>query len=190
MSEVTQLLLAIENGDQDAQERLLPLVYDNLKQIARGYMSRERPDHTLQATALLHEAYLKLLGDAPSRQWNGRAHFYAAAAEAMRRILIDHARRRAAIRHGGGQNHVAWHDEIPVVTAPCDNLDDLLSLDEALHRLEAESPEKATLVKLLYFGGLKLEEAAEALGTSRTSAYRQWQYARAWLLDALKETEP
>lgn len=190
MSEVTQLLQAIEDGDLHAQQRLLPLVYDNLKQIARGHMSRERPGHTLQATALLHEAYLRLLGDGPSRHWHGRSHFFAAAAEAMRRILIDHARRKAAVRHGGGQNHVAWHDEIPAVAAPCDNLADLLSLDEALNRLEAESPEKATLVKLLYFVGLKLEEAAEALGTSRTSAYRQWQYARAWLLDALKETEP
>jgi RNA polymerase sigma factor (TIGR02999 family) len=189
MSEVTQLLTAIEDGDRDAQERLLPLVYEELKQIARYHMSRERANHTLQATDLVHEAYFKLLGPTAG-QWDGRAHFFAAAAEAMRRILIDYARRRAAKKHGGGQNHVAWHDELPVIASPIGSLDELLSVNEVLDRLAAEDAELATLVKLQYFAGLSLEETASVLGMSRSTAFRRLRYARAWLREAFQTQSP
>ena len=154
--------------------------------LAARRLAAERPGHTLQPTALVHEAYLRLAGASPPGGWQGRAHFFAAAAEAMRRILIDNARRRAAIRHGGGQAHVSSDDALASVASP--TLDDtvaddgdLVALDAALTRLEAEDKPKSDLVKLHYFVGLSLEDAAEALGISRATAYRHWTYARAWL---------
>ncbi len=182
MSEVTRLLAAINDGDSEATAQLLPLVYQELRRLARARMAGERAEHTLQATALVHEAYLRLLGD--DVRWDGRGHFFSAAAEAMRRILIEHARAKQALKRGGQLQRVEL-DDFPPLVGPCDNLDDLLELDAALERLAQEDPEKAELVKLLYFAGLNLDEAASARGISRTTAYRHWQFARAWLFDAL-----
>jgi RNA polymerase sigma factor (TIGR02999 family) len=184
MSEVTRLIQAIGRGDSQATAELLPLVYDELRRLARAHMAQERAEHTLQATALVHEAYLRLLKDEDPR-WGGRCHFFAAAAEAMRRILIEHARRKNALKRGGRQPRVHLDDDFPAIASPCDNLDDLLELDQALDRLAQEDPEKAQLVKLLYFAGLNLSEAAAVLGMPRTTAYRRWLYARAWLHDAI-----
>lgn len=188
MSEVTQLLQAIGKGDAQATAQLLPLVYEELRRIARSRMSNERAEHTLQATALVHEAYLRLLGNS-NPQWEGRGHFFAAAAEAMRRILIEHARAKQAVKRGGRVDRVdrVELDDFPAITGPWDKIDDLLSLDEALVRLERADPAKAELVKLLYFAGLNLEEAAAAQGISRSTAYRHWLFARAWLFDAMGE---
>jgi RNA polymerase sigma factor (TIGR02999 family) len=184
MSEVTRLLVAIEQGDSAATENLLPLVYDELRHLARAHMAQERSDHTLQPTALVHEAYLRLVDDKYGR-WDGRSHFFAAAAEAMRRILIEHARGKQALKRGGDWQRVEMdNDELPVTLA-CDNLEELLALDEALKELARVDESKAGLVKLLYFAGLNLEEAAAAQGISRTTAYRHWLFARAWLLDAM-----
>jgi RNA polymerase sigma factor (TIGR02999 family) len=184
MSDVTRLLVAIGQGETDASAELLPVVYEELRRLARARMAQERAEHTLQATALVHEAYLRLIGEANPR-WDGRGHFFAAAAEAMRRILIEHARRKNALKNGGGRERHELSEALPTITAPCDNVDDLLALDEALGRLAAEDPGKAELVKLLYFAGLNLEEAAAAQGISRTTAYRHWLFARAWLHDAI-----
>ncbi len=163
--------------------RLLELVYDQLRQAAQVQMAAERAGHTLSATALVHEAYLRLVGprEVP---WAGRAHFYAAASEAMRRILVDRARHKARVRHGGGLRRVDL-DAVDPAAPPEDER--LLALDDALTRLAAEHPSKAELVKLRHFGGLSIEEAAEVLGLSRATAYRQWEYARAWLLRAMEE---
>ena len=147
-------------------------------------MAQERAEHTLQATALVHEAYLRLVKD-EGPHWEGRGHFFAAAAEAMRRILIEHARSKNALKRGGQRERVELDDDLPPIASPCDNLDDLLALDEALDRLAQEDPGKAQLVKLLYFAGLNLDEAAAALGIGRTTAYRHWLFARAWLHDAI-----
>jgi RNA polymerase sigma factor (TIGR02999 family) len=184
MSDVTRLLNAIHEGDTQATAELLPIVYDELRRLARAHMANERAEHTLQATALVHEAYLRLVDDAHS-QWDGRSHFFAAAAEAMRRILIEHARRKNAQKRGGDHERVDLHDDLPAIVSPCDNIDDLLALNDALDRLAAADPPKAELVKLLYFAGLNLEEAAAAQGISRTTAYRHWLFARAWLHDAI-----
>jgi RNA polymerase sigma factor (TIGR02999 family) len=184
MSEVTKILAAISGGDSRATTELLPLVYQELRSLARSRMAQERSEHTLQATALVHEAYLRLIGDEDAR-WDSRNHFFAAAAEAMRRILIEHARRKHALKHGGEHHRVGLNDDMPPIASPCDDVDDLLALDEALDRLAREDPNKAELVKLLYFAGLNLEEAAAAQGISRTTAYRHWLYARAWLHDAI-----
>jgi RNA polymerase sigma factor (TIGR02999 family) len=184
MSNVTRLLSAIGQGDTQASAALFPLVYEELRRLARVRMAQERAEHTLQATALVHEAYLRLVGEDESR-WDGRGHFFAAAAEAMRRILIEHARRKNAYKYGGGRERIELSDELPPIASPCDNVDDLLALDEALDRLANVSPGKAELVKLLYFAGLNLEEAAAALGVSRATAYRHWLYARAWLHDSI-----
>jgi RNA polymerase sigma factor (TIGR02999 family) len=146
-------------------------------------MANERTEHTLQATALVHEAYLRLVGDEKAR-WDGRGHFFAAAAEAMRRNLIEHARGKKAAKRGGNHDRVPL-DEIACIDMPCDSVDDLLALNEGLDQLAAEAPDKAELVKLLYFAGLNLEEAAAAQGISRTTAYRHWLFARAWLHDAI-----
>jgi RNA polymerase sigma factor (TIGR02999 family) len=188
MSEVTRLLVAIEQGDSAAAEDLLPLVYDELRRLARAHMARERSDHTLQPTALVHEAYLRLVDDKYGR-WDGRAHFFAAAAEAMRRILIEYARSKQALKRGRDWQRVEMNnDELPVALA-CDNLEELLELDEALNELARVDERKAELVKLLYFAGLNLDEAAAAQGISRTTAYRHWLFARAWLLDAMHGSE-
>jgi RNA polymerase sigma factor (TIGR02999 family) len=185
MSEATQLIEAMGNGDPRAAEKLFPLVYEELLRLARAQMSQERPGHTLQATALVHDAYLRLLGGAADR-WENRRHFIAAAAEAMRRILVEHARRKKSLKRGGGRERVELDDEqLPAIASPCDDVEDLLALNDALDRLSKEDPAKAELVKLLYFAGLNLGDAASVLDISRTSAHRQWTFARAWLCDAM-----
>jgi RNA polymerase sigma factor (TIGR02999 family) len=172
-----------------ATEQLLPLVYDELRRLARAQMANERAAHTLQATALVHEAYLRLVGDADADpHWDGRGHFFAAAAEAMRRILVEHARARNAVKRSGQHERVPL-DNFPPIVVPGDNLDDLLELDAALERFAREDASKADLVKLIYFAGLSLGQAASVLGISKTTAHRQWAYARAWLRDAITGKE-
>jgi RNA polymerase sigma factor (TIGR02999 family) len=178
MSEVTQVLSAIEQGDAQAAERLLPLVYDELRRLAAQQLAREQPGQTLQPTALVHEAYLRLVGGEPGATWNGRGHFIAAAAEAMRRILIDNARRKRTEMHGGGRRRVDLTCAEPITQADPDTV---LDLDAMLTALAAEDAEAAAVAKLRLFAGLSVEEAAQALSTSRANAYRQWAYARAWL---------
>jgi RNA polymerase sigma factor (TIGR02999 family) len=180
MSDVTRLLEAASAGDRKAAAELLPLVYDELRQLAATRMAAEPPGHTLNATALVHEAYLRLIGD---QGFDGRGHFFAAAAEAMRRILIDNARRKDAARHGGAMQRQALDPDVAPAPEP---REDLLALDEALNRLEAEDPLKANLVKLRYFAGLTLAEAAAALNLSERTAGRHWAYARAWLRRAVE----
>lgn len=175
MSDVTRLLSALEAGDPRAADQLLPLVYDELRRLAAQRLAHEKPGQTLQATALVHEAYLRLVGD---QQFNGRGHFFAAAAEAMRRILIEQARRKGRVRHGGGRRRLDL-DDVPSLAGA--SPDDLLDLDDALARLAALSPPRAELVKLRFFAGLTLPEAAQALGVSRATAERHWAFARAWL---------
>jgi RNA polymerase sigma factor (TIGR02999 family) len=182
MSEVTQLLAAIKQGDSQATADLFPLVYDELRRLARAQMAKERAEHTLQPTALVNEAYLRLVGDACTA-WDSQGHFFAAAAEAMRRILIEHARAKKAAKRGGDRERVELHEELLPISIH--NADELLALDEALSKLTDVHPDKADLVKLLYFAGLNLEQAAAAQGISRTTAYRHWQFARAWLYDAM-----
>jgi RNA polymerase sigma factor (TIGR02999 family) len=189
MSEATRLMQAMGDGDAHASAKLLPLVYDELQRIARAQMAQERAGHTLQATALVHDAYLRLLGGAPDR-WYNRRHFVAAAAEAMRRILVEHARRKKSFKRGGGRERVDLDDNyLPPISSPCDDADDLLSLNDALDRLAKEDSPKAELVKLLYFAGLNLDQAAAALGISRTTAYRQWVFTRAWLCNVMTPAE-
>ena len=179
-SEVTRILSAIRNGDAQAAKELLPLVYDELRQLAASKMAHENPGQTLQATALVHEAWLRLGGE-ENQAWNGRPHFFGAAAEAMRRILIDNARRKRAVRHGGGQQRVDLQEvEIEVAEVAVKD-DDLLDVNAALERFAAQDKQKAELVKLRYFTGLTIEEAAEILGVSMPTAKRWWAYARAWL---------
>jgi RNA polymerase sigma factor (TIGR02999 family) len=190
MSDVTRMIEAVGRGDVGASAELLPVVYEELRRLARGHMARERAGHTLGATALVHEAYVRLLGAddgcADRAVWDHRGHFFAAAAEAMRRILIEHARRKQAAKYGGQHGRVALAEhDLPAIAAPCAEVTDLLALDEALDRLAAEDPRRAELVKMLYFAGLSLGEAAAALGMSRTAAHRQWVFARAWLHDAM-----
>jgi RNA polymerase sigma factor (TIGR02999 family) len=177
MNEVTQLLHQLEPGDPHAAERLLPLVYEELRRLATYKMSHEPPGQTLQPTALVHEAYLRLV-DHPERHWDGRAHFFGAAAEAMRRILIDNARRKQAARHGGGQQR-ADLNEIDIAATVAD--EELLSVNEALEKFASLDRQKAELVKLRYFVGMTIEEAAEALGIGTATAKRWWAYSRAWL---------
>jgi RNA polymerase sigma factor (TIGR02999 family) len=183
MSEMTRILDAITSGDQRASAELLPLVYNDLRKLAAQKLAQEKPGQTLDATALVHEAYLRLLGPAGSDQsWNSRGHFFSAAAEAMRRILIENARRKQRIKHGGERSRVELDDACRISDSP---LDDLLALDEALARLAAEAPAKAELVKLRYFAGLTTEEAAAAMDISLATAKRYWAYSRAWLYNAL-----
>jgi RNA polymerase sigma factor (TIGR02999 family) len=177
MTDVTRILNAIERGDAKAADELLPLVYEELRLLAAQRLSREPPGQTLQATALVHEAYLRLVGDEP-QSWDNRGHFFAAAAEAMRRILIDNARRKKSARHGGHGHRL---DLSQVEPGTEEVFDDLLVVDEALQKLAATDGPKAELVKLRYFAGLTLEQAGEVLGMSRSSAYENWAYARAWL---------
>jgi len=184
MSEVTRILAAIESGDANAANELLPLVYDQLKREAQRRMAGERSDHTLQATALVHEAYLRLLGD-EKVPWQNRAHFFAAAAEAMRRILIDHARRKKAARHGGGRKRVELHDSF--LGSENDDVD-LEALSAALDRLHSEDPQKATLVKLRYFVGMTIPQAAEALGVSHATVERWWTYSRLRLFQWIRNS--
>ena len=185
MSDVTRILAAIEKGDAHASDELLPIVYEELRRLAGQRLARERPQ-TLQPTDLVHEAYLRLVGTdgkaAGSQSWDNRGHFFAAAAEAMRRILIDRARRRQRVKHGGGREKLQLDDAVVSVEEPPA---DLLALDEALTRLAVEDHVKADLVKLRYFAGLKIEEAAAVMGISRTTADRYWAFARAWLYDEM-----
>lgn len=184
MSEVTELLDAMGKGDADASARLLPMVYDELRRLARSHMASERADHTLQPTALVHEAYLRLIGNA-TPQWDGRGHFFGAAAEAMRRILVDHARSKNAAKRGGQLDRVSLDGDV-AAKSPEIGFADVLALDEALVRLAAEAPAKAELVKLRYFAGLNLEEAAAAMDISLATAKRYWVFARAWLYKELQ----
>ena len=177
MNEVTQLLDAAARGEAQAAERLLPLVYEELRRLAAGYLDQERPGQTLQATALVHEAFVRLVGG-DADQYEGRAHFLAAAAQAMRHILIDNARRKRRPKHGGDRQRVPLADR---ADAGIQEPDDLLALDEALTRLAAADPQTAELVQLHTFGGLSVTEAGRHLGLSRANAYRQWSFARAWL---------
>jgi RNA polymerase sigma factor (TIGR02999 family) len=184
MSDVTRILLAIEQGDPHAAEQLLPLVYDELRRLAAHRLARENPGHTLQATALVHEAYIRLVDADQAPHWNSRGHFFAAAAEAMRRILVEQARRKQADKHGGGRLRL----DLPAdLAAPESRADDLVALDEALGRLERHDAEAARLVKLRYFAGLSHQEAAQALGLSRGAADRRWALARAWLFRQLSK---
>jgi len=181
--DVTRILQAIDRGEPRASEELLPLVYQELRRLASVRMAQERPGQTLQATALVHEAYLRLLGDEVSPGWENRRHFFAAAAEAMRRILVEKARQRERLKHGGQFDRVDMADVDLAMEEPPENL---LQLDEALQELEREDPRKAELVKLRYFAGLSEEEAAEALGISRATASRWWTFARAWLFERVR----
>jgi RNA polymerase sigma factor (TIGR02999 family) len=182
MNDVTSILSAIAQGEPQATERLLPLVYDELRKLAARKLAQERPGQTLQATALVHEAYLQLVDAEGSRTWQGRGHFFAAAAEAMRRILIDSARRKRRPKHGGDRHRVDLDDAGDAIAPP---VADLLALDEALEKLAAEDTESADLVKLRYFAGLSLAEAAEALGLPARTAGRRWAYACAWLSEEM-----
>jgi RNA polymerase sigma factor (TIGR02999 family) len=184
MNEVTRILSAIEHGDPRASEELLPLVYRELRRLAQQRLAREKPGQTLQATALVHEAYLRLVEGEEARRWNSRGHFFAAAAEAMRRILVENARRKRTEKHGSLLQRQDLDDIDIAAPAPSQ---DLLALDEALAKLEAEEPVKAQLVKLRYFAGLAEDEAASVLGISRTSAQRYWRYAKAWLITELRK---
>ena len=188
MGDVTQILSAIEQGDRHAAEQLLPLVYEELRKLATQKLTHEKPGQTLQATALVHEAYLRLVAN-PSgeagggeQHWNSRGHFFAAAAEAMRRILVNRARDKGRLKRGGGRQRLDLENIADPATA---SDEDLLDLDDALERLAGAYPECADLVKLRFFAGMTLEEAAAALGLPRRTADRQWAFARAWLFDAL-----
>ena len=183
MSDVTRLLDSAAAGDREAAAALLPLVYAELRKLAAARMAEEQPGQTLPPTALVHEAYLRLVATEPDRAWNGRGHFFAAAAEAMRRILVEAARRKGRSRHGGGRIRIDL-DELATLAGDTTG-DDLIALDEALGQLETEQPEVAAVVKLRYFAGLSAAEAAAALGLSKRTADRHWSYARAWLFDAL-----
>ena len=186
MNDVTRILSQIDNGDPQASEKLLPLVYDELRKLAAVRMNQENPGQTLQATALVHDAYLRLV-DSPNRQeWQSRGHFFSAAAEAMRRILVERARRRRRIRHGGGHQRIDLDDGL---LAANEIHEDLLELDAALSRYAEQEPAKAELVKLRYFAGMTIDEAADALSISRTTAKRYWTLARAWLLAELSDSK-
>ena len=179
MTDVTQILSEIEHGDPDAAEQLLPLVYDELRRLAAAKLAHEKPGQTLQATALVHEAYLRLLGPAGNEQpWNSRGHFFAAAAEAMRRILVDSARRKSSAKRGGQLERVELEEG--QLAVPGRSLD-LIALDEALDQLAARDARKAELVKLRFFAGLSMSQAADALGISESTADADWAYAKAWL---------
>jgi RNA polymerase sigma factor (TIGR02999 family) len=184
MNDVTQVLSAIEQGDPQAAEQLLPLVYDELRKLAAQKLAQEKPGQTLQATALVHEAYLRLVDTEKVQRWESRGHFFAAAAEAMRRILVDEARRKHSRKRGG---MLARHDLIDDRLATPDGEVDVLALDEALARLAARDAEAAALVKLRFFAGMTMPEAAQALGVPQRTAERIWTYARSFLL---KEMQP
>jgi len=182
MSDVTQILSQIESGDPSAAEHLLPLVYDELRKLAARELGREAAGHTLQPTALVHEAYVRLVDQSVEPRWNHRGHFYAAAAEAMRRILVESARRRQALRRGGDRERLPLDaDQMPAAG----KRPDLLALDEALTQLAVDRPELARLVTLRYFAGLTMEQTAKALQISLRTAERNWAYAKAWLLEAV-----
>jgi RNA polymerase sigma factor (TIGR02999 family) len=183
MHEVTRILSAVEQGDPHAAEQLLPLVYDELRKLAAQRLAHEKPGQTLQATALVHEAYLRLVDVDKAQHWNSRGHFFAAAAEAMRRILVQNARRRSRVKHGGGRARIDVSD---LDLAAPEQSEDLLALDEALTQLAAADPQAAELVKLRYFAGCTIPQAAEVLGVSPRTADLLWAYARTWLFQKLQ----
>jgi RNA polymerase sigma factor (TIGR02999 family) len=186
MSDVTRILSAIEQGDPHAAGQLLPLVYDELRRLAAQKLAQEKPGQTLEATALVHEAYLRLVDVEQAQHWNSRGHFFAAAAEAMRRILVEQARRKGRRRHGGELQRRRLDENESAVAPPADALD-LLALSEALDRLEAASPRRAQLVKLRYFAGFSLPEVAAMLGVAQSTAEADWTYAKAWLKRELEK---
>ena len=183
MSNVTRILAAIEKGDARAADKLLPLVYEELRRLAAQKMSHEQPGQTLQATALVHEAYIRLVGSEP-RDWSGKTHFFAAAAEAMRRILIENARRKQRLKRGGPRQKIDLEDADIIIEGPSE---DIVALDEALSKLALEDVVKADLVKLRYFAGLTIEQTAKILNISRATADRYWSYSRAWLFDEINK---
>ncbi len=182
MNDITRILSAIDQGDSRAAEKLLPVVYEELRKLAAQKLSQENPGQTLQATALVHEAYLRLVDTEKAQRWNSRGHFFAAAAEAMRRILVERARRKHRLRHGGGLHRVDLDNRYQINNEADD---ELLALDEALDRLAAEDSETAQVVKLRYFAGLTIEEVAQALNLSVRTVNRHWAFARAWLYQQL-----
>ena len=186
MNDLTRILSAIEDGDPKASDQLLPLVYDELRKLAAQRLAHEKPGQTLQATALVHDAYLRLVDTDEAKDWNGRGHFFAAAAEAMRRILVEAARRKGRIRHGGGLKRVELDAACSISEAPSE---DLLVLDEALTRLAASEPVRAQLIQLRFFAGLSMPEAARVLGISLATAERYWTFARAWLYAEVADPE-
>ncbi len=185
MSDVTRIIERVQSGDPTAADQLLPLVYEELRRLAAAKMAHEAPGHTLQPTALVHEAWLRLVGK-QGRHWNGRAHFFGAAAEAMRRILVEAGRRKRAVRHGGGQAKLDISGLELAAPAPDD---ELLAVNDALEKLTARDSKKAELVKLRYFAGLTTEEAAEALGISVPTADRWWNFSRAWLFEEMERQQ-
>ena len=187
MNDVTRILSAIERGDPAASGELLPLVYEELRKLAAQKLAREKPGQTLQATALVHEAYLRLVDRETARRWDGRGHFFAAAAEAMRRILVENARRKAGLKAGGDHRRVALDAIEPPVEGPPV---DLIALDEALTALEAKDRRKSDIVRLRFFAGLTIEQAAEALGISAATVNNDWSYAKGWLRLAMLGDEP
>ena len=187
MNEVTRILSSIDEGNPLDAERLFPLVYDELRKLAARKLAQEKPGQTLQATALVHEAYLRLVDAEKVQHWNSRGHFFVAAAEAMRRILVDRARRKHSLRRGGGRERVEIE---PLEVAAPGVPDDLLALDEALTQLAAADPQAAELVKLRYFAGFTIKQAAEALGISPRTADLIWAYSRAWLLEKIQGDAP
>ena len=186
MDDITHIMSAIEAGDPNAAAQLLPLVYDELRKLAAQRLAHEKPGQTLQATALVHEAFLRLVGDGQEQHWDHRGHFFAAAAEAMRRILVDIARRKQTVRHGGQRKRVPLQEDHCIFESP----DDLLALNDALTRFAAEEPAKAQLVNLRVFAGMSVPEAAAALGISVASAERWWAYAKIWLFSELEHDKP
>jgi RNA polymerase sigma factor (TIGR02999 family) len=185
LTDVTRILSAIGQGDSQGAQQLLPLVYDELRQLAARKLAHERPGHTIQATALVHEAYLRLVGDDDGPNWDSRYHFFSAAAEAMRRILVDDARRKQTVKHGGARRRIPLEDFHLIGESP----EDMLDLDAALTRLAEQEPEKARLVQLRFFAGMSTPEAAAALEISVATAERWWTYARTWLLSELTADE-
>ena len=185
MSDVTHILSQIESGDPRAAEQLLPLVYDELRKLAASRLASEKPGQTLQATALVHEAYLRLVDGEKVQHWNGRGHFFGAAAEAMRRILVENARRRLSLKHGGGLHRLELDEAMAAIENP---VEDLLALNQVLARFEQQWPDKAKLVKLRYYAGLTISEASQAMGISTATSERYWRVARAWLYSQLQST--
>jgi RNA polymerase sigma factor (TIGR02999 family) len=188
MSDVTQILSRIESGDPSAAEQLMPLVYDELRKLAAARLAHERPGQTLQATALVHDAYLRLIGpaDRDPQHWKDRGHFFAAAAEAMRRLLVERARRKKSVRHGGGRQRIDLETQL-CISADGDGDDTVLAINDALERLRAEEPEAAQVVTLRYFAGLTIKEAAAAMNISVRTVNRHWTYARTWLYHELEK---
>ena len=184
MNEVTQILNRIQSGDPNASANLLPLVYEELRKLATARMGKEKPGQTLQATALVHEAYVRLVGDGSSDSWSNRGHFFGAAAEAMRRILVEQARRKMRIRHGGEFDRVDLNTGIALAAGPDDNI---LDLHEALSKLQEADSARAELIKLRYFAGLTVAQAADAMGISVTTAERYWRFGKAWLLAEMSD---